>query len=870
MRIRSLLVIAATLVPFGMRAHEGQPCGAFSPQAALEEAEWQPADHGTDFAESAEDIARLRAIEGASPQTLAPRGPAVQASRQPQGALTGILVFCNGGHGWTADDLDATPTDGDFGWYTQRARINGMVEDYGNLDQLNAFAVYAFNAGATVIPMRPLGEQIIERVVDNDDAEVSFTGAWSNSSSTIFHGSPGDPVPYRFATIAASETATARFTPNLPSAGYYPVYTWVRAGSDRTNQLYRVVYAGGATEVRVNHRRVGNGWVWLGNYYFDAGASGYVEVSNLQQIGETGTYVFADAIRFGNGMGDIARAPVGVSGYPREEESARYWAQSMIGQGGDPTVYDLAGGDDYDDSIVTPPRMSRAMNREAEGTFYDRIHLSFHTNASTGTARGAIALINTVPTPDQGILAAAMNAEVEADLEALDSGIEFAGDWIDSSGDTLTGGYGEISNNSLSDEMCATILEVGFHDTPADADFLREPKVRHVVGRSSVKAIIRFLNSQGGGAVPLAFPPGAPRTVRAINTGGGTVAISWTAPPVLSAVGDEPTGYVVYRSTNGRGFGSPVSVAGGGTTSASISGLTAGQTYYLQVAATNAGGESPASETVAVRVGTPSVLLVHGYDRYDTGNAPEIFPASNLGSTIAGGGAFQLARGLRMNAFDYAAEFGPALESANVWFDSTSNEAVLTGAVSLAGYNAVVWQLGNESTVDEAFSDAEQGLLTTYLNGGGNLFASGSEIAWDLDRFTGPSASDRAFLNNYLGADYVADDADTYSAQGITGAGLIFSGVPAMSFHFQDGARYGVYFPDRIGPSSGASQAALAYVGGAGGTAALQLDMGTYRSVLMGFPFETIVTPTARADVMTRVMGYFGLGAAGVGDWTEY
>ena len=131
-----------------------------------------------------------------------------------------------------------------------------MVEDYGNLDQLNAFATYAFNAGATVIPMRPLGEQSVERVVDNDDPEVTFTGAWSNSSSTIFYGTSGDPVPYRFASIAATETATARYSPNLPSAGYYPVYAWVRSGSDRTNQLYRIVFSGGATEVRVNHRRV--------------------------------------------------------------------------------------------------------------------------------------------------------------------------------------------------------------------------------------------------------------------------------------------------------------------------------------------------------------------------------------------------------------------------------------------------------------------------------------------------------------------------------------------------------------------------------------------------------------------------------------
>lgn len=870
MRLRSLIVIAAAMLPFAAAAHEGQPCGELSPDAAIEEALWQPADQDTDFAESPDDVARLRAIEAASPAPPTPRGPAIQACRQPQGALSGILVFCNGGHGWTADDADSTPNDGDFGWYTQRGLTNGMVEDFGNLDQLNMFATFAFNAGATVIPMRPLGEQSIERVVDNDDAEVTFTGAWSNSSSTIFYGTAGDPVPYRFASIAASETATARYTPNLPSAGYYPVYTWVRAGSDRTNQLYRIVMSGGATEVRVNHRRVGNGWVWLGNYYFDAGTSGYVEVSNLQQAGETGTLVFADAIRFGNGMGDIARPPVGVSGFPREEESARYWAQSMIGQGGDTSVY-TSGGDDYDDSIVTPPRMSRAMNRETEGTFYDRIHLSFHTNASTGTARGAIALINTVPTPDQATFAAMVNAEVEADVEALDSGVEFAGDWIDSSGDTLTGGYGEISNNSLSGEMCATILEVGFHDSPSDADFLREPKFRHAVARSSVKAIIRFLNTQGGGVVPLEFAPGTPTHLRAMNAGAGSVTLTWSAPASLSAVGDPPTGYVVYRSGNGLGFGEPIDITGAGTTSTTINGLNPGQTYYFQVAAVNGGGESPASETVAARVGTADVLLVNGYDRYDSGNSPGRVVASNLGSTAAGGGGFLMIRGLRMNSFDYVAEYGPALATANAVFDTTSNDAVLSAAVSLSGYQAVVWISGNESTVDESFSIGEQMLLEDYLDAGGNLFASGSEIAWDLDRFTGPTAADRAFLNNYLGVDYAVDDADTFAVTANAGAGLIFDGVSPISFSHDDGARYWVFYPDRVTPANGNALANMSYVGGFGsGSAGVQHNAGTFRTVFLGFPFETIVTPSARADVMTRVMGYFGLGASGVGDWTEF
>jgi len=201
-------------------------------------------------------------------------GPIAPASGQPAGALSGRIVFTSGGHGWTANSS---------AWGLQRPVLLEMNEDYGNLDQMNFFADYCFNAGATVVPMRPLGNQSHEVVLDNDDAGVVFAGAWSDSASTIFYGSPGD-VPYRFTSLAATETATATYTPNFPAAGLYPVYTWARHGSDRTSQLYRIRHTGGESLVRVPHHMVGNGWVYLGTYYFNAGsnsASGAVVISNL-------------------------------------------------------------------------------------------------------------------------------------------------------------------------------------------------------------------------------------------------------------------------------------------------------------------------------------------------------------------------------------------------------------------------------------------------------------------------------------------------------------------------------------------------------------------------------------------------------------
>ena len=64
-------------------------------------------------------------------------------------------------------------------------------------------------------------------------------------------------------------------------------------------------------------------------------------------------------------------------------------------------------------------------------------------------------------------------------------------------------------------------------------------------------------------------------------------------------------------------------------------------------------------------------------------------------------------------------------------------------------------------------------------------FLSGSEIGWDLDRPDGatavnPTAADRAFFHNTLGAAYSADDANTYTS--VVTAGGIFTGISSFAF----------------------------------------------------------------------------------------
>jgi fibronectin type III domain protein len=790
-------------------------------------------------------------------------GPIAPASGQPAGALSGRIVFMSAGHGWTYDNANNA-------WYTQRAETNEMIEDYGNLDQMTMFAFCCFNAGATVVPFRPIGFQTNEVVLDNDDSDVAFAGNWSDSTSTVFYGSPGD-VPYRFASLAATETATATYTPVVPAEGFYPVYTWVRHGPDRTSQLYRINHTGGQSLVCVPHHMVGNGWVYLGTYYFNAGSSptnGSVVISNLQPTPAFGGVVIADAIRFGNGTGSIIPA-VGatVSGYSREEEASRYWVQAGLGQGQSASIYDT-GSDDGSDNVGTPPRMAREMNREAAGSFFERLFLTFHSNAGGG--RGTLGLYNDsslfpgTATSNQFRWAQLVGAEVNNDLSALTvPPLEVA--WFNRGANITYArtdfAFGEIRNDAIGGEMDATIVEVAFHDNADDARLMRDPKVRNAVARAGYQAAVRYMNQFD--AVPLNLLPEPPANVRAVADANGTIVISWSVP---GAGGDSPIGYVVYRSMDGYGFGNPVPIAGGASTSVVLTSLPADMPIFFRVAAVNAGGESFPSETVACRrasnAGDARVLFVNGFDRFDrTLNARQT-AGPGIGGPNGGTGTFDRVRPRQANAFDYVVRHGQSISRCGVAFDSCQNEAVINGSISLNGYPAVVWALGEESTADESFSAAEQTLVANFLNGGGNLFVSGSEIAWDLDRDTGPLAADRAFLNSRLHADLngnLNDDASSY--QFAPRGGSIFAGNAGGRFDDGTAATYDVDFPDVLTVAGAGASAAMDYVGGLGGTAAIQYDgsSGGGRVVYFGFPFETITAGAVRDQYMSDVLRFFGL-----------
>jgi hypothetical protein len=410
------------------------------------------------------------------------------------------------------------------------------------------------------------------------------------------------------------------------------------------------------------------------------------------------------------------------------------------------------------------------------------------------------------------------------------------------------GNYGEVR---ALETMPGTLFEIAFQDQAQDANALKDPRFAQLTARATYKGIVHFYAEKDG--VTPVFLPEPPRNLIVRNNGPGQVAISWRPSPTdsIGLLGDAATGYRVYTSSDGFGWDNGTPVAG---TSYTLTGLAPNQLVFVRVTATNAGGESFPTAVAAARVagsGAAPVLIVYGYERIDRymdieqcdtptfANCPNqrIWPA-------------------QMNDQGYIVQHAQAI---SLPLDSAMRGALDSRDIALDRYSILVWIAGQEQTpasipngTDEvALTAAERISLTAYLSSKRALLISGAEVAFDL----ATNLNAQAFLTGTLRAQYVNDDAATFAVTP-TASGVL-SGL--TSFSFDDGSHgtYPVLYPDSLTPTNG-STALLSYVGGRGGTAAIQYAGGCQRLVYLGFPFETIYPALTRQAVMSRVMSFLG------------
>jgi N-acetylmuramoyl-L-alanine amidase len=778
---------------------------------------------------------------------LVTAGPAT-GGRRP-GALTGKVVYVSAGHGWTW-----TPSIGR--WATQRGNTHGVVEDMVSIETINTYLVrYLENAGATVFTVRERDVQTAMVIVDDGGAQgggrYSEAGGWSDSTGDGFEAGrapyAGTTNPFalggtRVVATGATATATASYVPNVPRDGLYQVYVSYAAGSNRAPDAHYVVrHAGGEAHVRVDQRRHGGTWFPIGQWYFRAGedaARGAVVLQNDSAAGG-GTVVSADAVRFGGGLGDAARGTSATSGpkaltsgKPRYEENSRYHVQFS---GAPSSVYATSTANppnEPSEDVSSRSRYAAWQNETGE----DAVYVSWHTNAPN-PARGTISFVYG-PNPPNGDydfegtagsdrLGRLIHDEIVRDIRG-----EFDPSWKDRG--LKTAYFGEI-NPRHNAEMPAALVEVCFHDTEADAAWLKEPRFREVAARAYYQGIVKYFAERDG--TPVVLAPDVPTHSQVTVTGPTTARVAWRAPVVSADIGGHAaTGYRVYVSEDGRAFDDGTAVSG---TSFELQGLEPGVPVFVRVSATNAGGESNPSPVLAAATGCGSAadgLLVHGFYRHDVGLAwTEDLSAYGLGTAIR-----MLPE--RMNRYDAVVGQAGSLAASGLSFDGAEAPTVEVGDAALGGYALLVWALGEESSADETFSEVEQERLGAWLGEGRTLVVSGSELGWDLG--ASGDAADQAFLAS-LGVDFAADDAGTYALETPDGGQLTLD----------DGTRgtYDVNSPDVLTPRAGA-RVVLRYADGSAAGVAYRDASRGYETVVLGVPLEAIGPAGERDDFLGTVL----------------
>jgi hypothetical protein len=161
----------------------------------------------------------------------------------------------------------------------------------------------------------------------------------------------------------------------------------------------------------------------------------------------------------------------------------------------------------------------------------------------------------------------------------------------------------------------------------------------------------------------------------------------------------------------------------------------------------------------------------------------------------------------------------------------------------MEAFKNIVWFTGN--SFPGPIQPYERN-LTAYLNNGGHLFLSGHDI---LDQAAGTTA----FAKNYLHVDWdgseTQNDKATTNVHGV--ATSLTDGIGAVPL---DHSVLGFAFEDQITPNDGANKI---FTDDAGAADALSFS-GAYKVVFLAFPLEAYGTAAQKADLVVRVLTFFG------------
>ena len=574
-------------------------------------------------------------------------------------------------------------------WEWQRPRLFQTVEDMFTRSFVMPYlAPMLENAGANVLIPLERDMQTHEIIIDNDFHyskqnyfEQNGKNEWKNGTGAGFHNPKQTYThgenPFTFGTyrqitsVTDSDNASvAEWIPTIPETQTYAVYVSYKTVENSTSDArYTVYHAGGTTNFSVNQTMGGGTWNYLGHFRFSKGKndeSGKVVLSNAGKSGSK--TVTADAVKFGGGMGNIARSPANSgevqiqlmqpieemidtfpinvqmplmyppekSGYPRFAEGARYWLQWA---GVPDSIYSRTeGADDYADDFqsrgfwVNYLVGGSSVSPKTNGLRVPvDLAFSFHTDAGATVNDSIVGTLGifTVQNTDKkttyknGVsrwasrdLTDIIQTQITEDIQQL-----YAPEW------TRRAMWNRSYSESRVPEVPTMLLELLSHQNFADMRYGLDPRFRFTVSRAIYKGMLRYIASANGFDYVVQPLPVEQFSCR--FTDKQKLTLQW------AAVSDslEPTAdadrYILYTRIDDGGFDNGIAVKNNHTTV----DIEQGKIYSFKVTAVNRGGESFPSEILSAYRAPDErgeVLIVNGFERI---SAPESFVAD---TTYAG------------------------------------------------------------------------------------------------------------------------------------------------------------------------------------------------------------------------------------------
>ena len=408
-------------------------------------------------------------------------------------------------------------------WGWQRPRLFCTSEDQFTQSFILPYLIPMLeNAGANVFTPRERDTQKQEIIVDNDDnrnttnslyLEVKSRKAqWEKTALPGFAQqkriytegeNPFHDGTARFAqTEKKKNKAFAEWVPDIPETGEYAVYvSYQSLPNSVSDAKYLVFHNGGVAEFKVNQRIGGGTWVYLGTFTFDKGSNDYGMVVLSNESREKGV-VCADAVRFGGGMGNIARGGQ-VSGLPRYLEGARYsaqWAGMPY-----PVYAGYKGQNDLSDDINV---RSRTINYLSGGSVFNpkepglgvplEMSMALHSDAGFRTDDRIVGTLGIYTTYfNDGKLAAGTNRYASRDLTDLfltrlqqDIRSTFNADW------TRRSMWNRNYSETRLPAVPSTIVELLSHQNFADMRLGHDPKFKFTASRALYKSILQYICTQ--------------------------------------------------------------------------------------------------------------------------------------------------------------------------------------------------------------------------------------------------------------------------------------------------------------------------------------------------------------------------------------